>query len=255
MRYILVLVLSIGFSLALTGENITDPIVINLLPYNTQYTTVGYSNDYNLNPSDCTGHTTLGPDVVYMYTTPPDEPICVVLGVVIPVEAWDVALYVLTLDTLGNPVCEIGSDEMGIGGAEILEDVTLAPNKTYYFVIDGRNASDMGEYCFGISECEYTDISEAEFQKRLTLNVHPTVVSNGAAIEYSVPKGTYVAIQVYNSAGQIVNTLEAGMHQAGHYSVNWTGCDFTGKKLPGGVYFVKLRAGSLSKIAKVLLLN
>ena len=107
MRYILVLTMLVGVGLALTGENIADPIVIHYLPYNTQYTTVGFANDYSLDPSDCTGHTTLGPDVVYSYTPSEDE--CVVMGVAIPVEVWDVSFFVLTVDG-GSPSCYTGSD-------------------------------------------------------------------------------------------------------------------------------------------------
>ena len=252
MRYILVLTMLVGVGLALTGENIADPIVIHYLPYNTQYTTVGFANDYSLDPSDCTGHTTLGPDVVYSYTPSEDE--CVVMGVAIPVEVWDVSFFVLTVDG-GSPSCYTGSDIMGAGGAEILENVTLIGGNTYYFVIDGRNASDMGEYCFGITECEYNDAFESTSHGRLSLSVSPSVMNYGGNIEFTLPRTTYISLQVYNSAGQLVNTLRAGTAGAGQYTINWEGKDRAGRRLPGGMYFVKLQAGSQIKVAKVLLVD
>ena len=113
----------------------------------------------------------------------------------------------------------------------------------------------MGEYCFGITECEYNDAFESTSHGRLSLSVSPSVMNYGGNIEFTLPRTTYISLQVYNSAGQLVNTLRAGTAGAGQYTIKWEGKDRAGRRLPGGMYFVKLQAGSQIKVAKVLLVD
>jgi len=51
-----------------------------------------------------------------------------------------------------------------------------------------------------------------------------------------------VHINIFDSNGNIVNTIEMKALQAGTYDVNWDGKDFNGKSVPEGVYSASLAA-------------
>ncbi|MEO0078183.1 MAG: YCF48-related protein [candidate division WOR-3 bacterium] len=59
-------------------------------------------------------------------------------------------------------------------------------------------------------------------------------------------------LQVLNAAGRLVRSLaiESSLH-----SVQWDGSDDSGRRLPAGVYFVRLRSGGLRQEQKVMLLR
>jgi hypothetical protein len=63
-----------------------------------------------------------------------------------------------------------------------------------------------------------------------------------------------IQINIYDIAGQLVKQLDhKAIGQSDH--VVWDGKDNLGKKLPSGVYFVKLQAGKYSATTKVLMMR
>ncbi len=65
-----------------------------------------------------------------------------------------------------------------------------------------------------------------------------------------------VSLTVYDVAGrEVARPLLPQQGDAGELSVAWTARDRSGRPLPSGVYFVKLRAGAVSRTQKVLLVR
>jgi flagellar hook assembly protein FlgD len=54
-------------------------------------------------------------------------------------------------------------------------------------------------------------------------------------ITYNLPEQATVAIEVYNSQGQMIKALENGEKQAGSHHLEWNG-----KSVPSGIYFCRL---------------
>jgi len=52
-----------------------------------------------------------------------------------------------------------------------------------------------------------------------------------------------------------VKTLVNKKQSAGNYKVNWDATDKIGESLPSGIYFIKIKTGMESKIAKVILMK
>lgn len=90
--------------------------------------------------------------------------------------------------------------------------------------------------------------------------VFPNPVSDEATITYACP-GTaqlnHVIIKIYDVAGRVVRTLYDGSAEPGYHSLNWDGRSDKGWKLPGGVYFCRMKVdnGPHGLIRKLVLLK
>jgi hypothetical protein len=62
-------------------------------------------------------------------------------------------------------------------------------------------------------------------------------------------------MDIYNVAGQLVNTLVAGSLLEGEHSIEWNGRDRAGHKATSGIYFVKLTAGPVSAVARIMVVR
>lgn len=69
-------------------------------------------------------------------------------------------------------------------------------------------------------------------------------------ISYFLPEAGAVQLEVFNIAGQRVETLSQGWQTAGEHKLNWDAEDFI-----SGVYFLRLTTGEESLVRKVTLLK
>jgi len=61
-------------------------------------------------------------------------------------------------------------------------------------------------------------------------------------IRFNLPTTAQVTLKIYNTFGQEVRTLLDRRFKAGQHQVAWDGRDEAGKPVPGGVYFLRMRA-------------
>ncbi len=79
---------------------------------------------------------------------------------------------------------------------------------------------------------------------------YPNPFNPSTTIEYQIPVGSHVTLNIYNILGKLVGTLVNEYKNSGSYSVN-----FNAGKLSNGVYFYRLTAGNFSKTAKMICLK
>ena len=65
-------------------------------------------------------------------------------------------------------------------------------------------------------------------------------------IAFDLPKATRVELAIHDLSGRLVRTLVSGDVSQGRHAVRWDGKDALGHPAASGVYFVTMRAGSLS---------
>jgi hypothetical protein len=82
------------------------------------------------------------------------------------------------------------------------------------------------------------------------LTIHPNPFNPSTAISYELRAASQISLKVYDTAGRLVSTLTNGWQEAGTHAAA-----FDGSKLPSGLYFVRLQAGEVTAVQKVMLLK
>ncbi len=100
---------------------------------------------------------------------------------------------------------------------------------------------------------EYSEEIEIDVGGPLTFSLeqnYPNPFNPSTNIKYNVPENGFVKLAVYNLVGEEVNVLVNGQVNAGFYEI-----EFDASKLPSGVYFYRLTAGSFTNSKKMMLLK
>jgi hypothetical protein len=79
---------------------------------------------------------------------------------------------------------------------------------------------------------------------------YPNPFNPTTTIQFSLPRATYVTLNIYNPLGQEVAQLVSQQMSAGTYTTEWNASDS-----PSGVYFYRLQAGSFTRTKKLVLLR
>lgn len=74
-------------------------------------------------------------------------------------------------------------------------------------------------------------------------------------IAFSLSRAGSAQLEIYNLLGQTVTTLLDRQMPAGTHRVTWEGRDQSGRLLPGGIYFYRLRSQETSVVRKLVLIR
>jgi len=85
--------------------------------------------------------------------------------------------------------------------------------------------------------------------------VHPNPFRPTTIVSFALAQETPVELAVYDARGVRVRTLVKESRDAGMYKAEWDGRDERGQRLSSGMYFVRLQAGDLRSMRKVILLQ
>ncbi len=86
-------------------------------------------------------------------------------------------------------------------------------------------------------------------------NNYPNPFNPSTTIDYEIPRSCYVKIEVYNSIGELITTLENDFKNAGRFSILWNGKDSNGKNVPSGIYFYRMSANGMTLVKKMIMLR
>jgi hypothetical protein len=89
-----------------------------------------------------------------------------------------------------------------------------------------------------------SSVDESSLPDELALSVDNTQ-SSVAIISYEVPSPSPVTLKVFNLLGEEIKTLVNGEEDAGIHTVIWD------KKVPSGIYFIRLEAGEKAVSKKI----
>jgi hypothetical protein len=101
------------------------------------------------------------------------------------------------------------------------------------------------------SETGIDDNDNPQTPSGIVLNQnYPNPFNASTSISYSLPEAGDVAIDIYDLLGRKVQGLLRANQAAGEHQVLWEAGD-----MPSGIYFARLRAGSLSDVIRMTLLK
>ncbi len=122
-------------------------------------------------------------------------------------------------------------------------------SRTFPYVFSG-NISDslnifMSPVVTGVSQNGSTVPSGYELKQN-----YPNPFNPATKITYSIPKGSFVKLNIYDITGRLMTVLQNSFQNAGNYVV-----DFNASSLSSGVYFYTIDAGDFSATKKMMLLK
>lgn len=84
---------------------------------------------------------------------------------------------------------------------------------------------------------------------------YPNPFNPSTTITYQIAKASQVNISVFNVLGEKIKTVVNVHQNAGLYSVNWDGSNYSDHQVPSGVYIYKLTTGNFTETMKMILLR
>jgi len=79
---------------------------------------------------------------------------------------------------------------------------------------------------------------------------YPNPFNSMTTIQYQLPQSAYVTLNIYNLAGQLVETLVKERKGADYHSVQWDASN-----IPSGIYFYRIQSGEFQEVRKMILLK
>ncbi|MBK6914361.1 MAG: T9SS type A sorting domain-containing protein [Ignavibacteriales bacterium] len=103
-------------------------------------------------------------------------------------------------------------------------------------------------------------ISSGESENKLPLTFqmnqnYPNPFNPSTIISYQIPQSEFVTLEIFNALGEKVNSLINQFQNAGTYSIQWDGDNFSGSQVSSGIYFYRIKAGNLNSVKKMILLR
>jgi hypothetical protein len=97
---------------------------------------------------------------------------------------------------------------------------------------------------------------DANERRRLSLGIlGPTPGPAGTTLQCVLEDAAPADLSILAVDGRVIATLVHGPMPAGSHQIRWPGRDSTGRPLPSGVYFARLRSGGETACTRVLLLR
>ncbi|MCK5146983.1 T9SS type A sorting domain-containing protein [bacterium] len=84
---------------------------------------------------------------------------------------------------------------------------------------------------------------------------YPNPFNPKTYIAYHLAEDADVNIAVFDMLGRQLKTLYTGNQYAGSYHVYWTATNYLGRKVPTGTYFIRMQAGDIQRVQKVILIK
>lgn len=97
-------------------------------------------------------------------------------------------------------------------------------------------------------------IGELPYQFELSQN-YPNPFNPTTTINFSIPTGQHVSLEIINVKGQVVKTLINQQMSAGSHSIDWDATNESGSKTASGIYLYKLVTDDDADVKKMTLLK
>lgn len=84
---------------------------------------------------------------------------------------------------------------------------------------------------------------------------YPNPFNPETLINYQLSEVCRISLSIYNTKGQLINSLVDGIEQSGEHSVVWSGNDDNKEPVGSGIYFAKIKANTKESVKRMILLK
>jgi hypothetical protein len=89
----------------------------------------------------------------------------------------------------------------------------------------------------------------------MLLPSRPNPATGPARIAFDLPNASRVRLQIYDTAGRLMNRLADGPMVGGRHEIAWDGRDRLGRRVSGGVYFYELEVDGVKEARRMVRLR
>ena len=87
------------------------------------------------------------------------------------------------------------------------------------------------------------------------LQNYPNPFNPSTTIEYQIPKGGNIDINIYNIAGQLIRTIESSFKNAGSYKIKWNSRNDFNQNVASGIYLFQVKYNKSFLTKKIILIK
>jgi len=91
--------------------------------------------------------------------------------------------------------------------------------------------------------------------RRITASAYPNPFNPSTSVQFDMPFRAHLSITVYDALGRRVRQLAAGDFAAGRQVLRWDGLDDTGRRVPSGVYLLRIDGNAGSATVKLTVIK
>lgn len=165
------------------------------------------------------------------------------------------AIKILDIST-GAVLFELNNPSYYYSSPEIFD----VDNDGYYECIVARyNYPDFASYVMEVYNTGVqTSLTDENLPSQISFELkqnYPNPFNPETKIRYTINSPGVTKIFVYNSTGELVNTLVNQYQEVGSHEIIWNGTTNSGSKLPSGVYFYELQLKNQKDVKKMIILK
>lgn len=147
---------------------------------------------------------------------------------------------------------------LDIGG----ETVTYVPpagfsglDELRYIVTDCAGAVDSGRVAIQVLHPSAVPAHPAIPAALSLETARPNPFRDATRLVFALPQAGPARLAVYDVAGRRIRVLSGGFHPAGRHELEWRGDDEQGRRVGGGVYYLRLETEARARIGRLVVIR
>ena len=205
----------------LLGEDCSNPIIVNSIPYVNSGNTNNANDDYYASCPDY-GNQGGANDVVYQFTNGANDRY-IDISLCEDITNYDCQLYIFENNCNGNPIgCQEDGCQSPNYSAAYNSKITaqfLAANTTYFIVVDGYSASSNGDYQLNVNESVGLNAPDSTNIPLIMINTNNQIIVDEPKInvDFKIIDNSPNSFNYPSDSGNIYSGI-AGIEIRGSYS-------------------------------------